>query len=100
MGAKASGARVSGSDSAANLGAAQLREVREAFQVLDRDNDGLVNRDDVADALANVGKYRSYEIIFLQEDTPGKYQFLTCHGGTPSRARIIGRCYVAIFLAR
>ena len=40
----------------ANLGAAQLRELREAFQVLDRDSDGIVNRDDVADVLANVGK--------------------------------------------
>lgn len=34
---------------------AQLREMREAFQVLDRDNDGQVNREDVADALNNLG---------------------------------------------
>ncbi|KAL1956854.1 hypothetical protein VTO42DRAFT_6702 [Malbranchea cinnamomea] len=35
---------------------AQLRELREAFQVLDRDNDGLVNKDDVADILLNLGQ--------------------------------------------
>ena len=34
---------------------AQLREIREAFQVLDRDNDGQVNRDDVADILRDLG---------------------------------------------
>ncbi|KAF3484154.1 calmodulin [Arthroderma uncinatum] len=34
----------------------QLREMREAFQVLDRDNDGLVNREDIADALNNLGE--------------------------------------------
>ena len=48
--------RLPGADSPANLGAAQLRELREAFQVLDRDSDGIVDREDVADVLANVGK--------------------------------------------
>lgn len=43
------------SDAAANLSPAQLREIREAFQVLDRDNDGSVNREDVADVLVNIG---------------------------------------------
>jgi Ca2+-binding EF-hand superfamily protein len=33
-----------------------MREIREAFQVLDRDNDGLVNKDDVADVLMNIGE--------------------------------------------
>lgn len=44
------------SDAAARLAPAQLREIREAFQVLDRDNDGSVNKDDVADVLVNIGK--------------------------------------------
>lgn len=48
------GASVSG-DAAANLTPVQLREIREAFQVLDRDNDGSVNREDVADVLGNIG---------------------------------------------
>lgn len=48
-------------DAAANLTPAQLREIREAFQVLDRDNDGSVNRDDVADVLGNIGAYRQYK---------------------------------------
>jgi Ca2+-binding EF-hand superfamily protein len=42
-------------DSAAQLAPEQLREIREAFQVLDRDNDGAVTRDDVASVLQNVG---------------------------------------------
>ena len=44
------------SDAASKLAPAQLREIREAFQVLDRDNDGSVNKDDVADVLVNVGR--------------------------------------------
>ena len=43
-------------DAASKLPANQVREIREAFQVLDRDNDGLVNKDDVADVLTNLGK--------------------------------------------
>lgn len=34
---------------------AQVRELREAFQVLDRDSDGHVGRDDVADILTQLG---------------------------------------------
>ncbi|KAL4915727.1 hypothetical protein BDW62DRAFT_212428 [Aspergillus aurantiobrunneus] len=44
------------SDAAARLAPAQLREIREAFQVLDRDNDGFVDKEDVEDVLANVGQ--------------------------------------------
>lgn len=44
------------SDAASKLNQAQLREIREAFLVLDRDNDGAVNRDDVADVLMNLGR--------------------------------------------
>ncbi|OXV09504.1 hypothetical protein Egran_02741 [Elaphomyces granulatus] len=44
------------SDALTRLPPAQLREMREAFQVLDRDNDGSVNRDDVADVLSNLGQ--------------------------------------------
>lgn len=46
-------------DAATNLTPVQLREIRDAFQVLDRDGDGSVNRDDVADVLINVGTYIS-----------------------------------------
>lgn len=45
------------SDAAARLAPAQLREIREAFQVLDRDNDGFVDKEDVVDVLVNVGKW-------------------------------------------
>ncbi|KAK2765405.1 hypothetical protein FQN54_008251 [Arachnomyces sp. PD_36] len=43
-------------DALEKLRPAQLREMREAFQALDRDGDGQVNRDDVADILLNLGQ--------------------------------------------
>ncbi|KAJ5245858.1 hypothetical protein N7468_000841 [Penicillium chermesinum] len=43
-------------DAVSKLPANQVREIREAFQVLDRDNDGLVNKDDVADVLISLGQ--------------------------------------------
>ncbi|KAG0161467.1 hypothetical protein PDIDSM_9001 [Penicillium digitatum] len=43
-------------DAAGNLSAQQVREIREAFQVLDRDNDGLVDKDDVIDVLTTLGQ--------------------------------------------
>ncbi|EED17116.1 calmodulin, putative [Talaromyces stipitatus ATCC 10500] len=45
-----------GNDTLSKLPASQVRDMREAFQVLDRDNDGSVNRDDVADVLSNLGQ--------------------------------------------
>jgi len=33
----------------------QVRTLREGFQILDRDSDGVVNREDVADMLAQLG---------------------------------------------
>ena len=44
-------------DALARLPAAQVREMREAYQILDRDNDGQVNREDVADMLGSLGMY-------------------------------------------
>ena len=35
---------------------AQVRELRDGFQLLDRDSDGQVSRDDVADMLAQLGE--------------------------------------------
>ena len=52
---KASGERAINNDSLEKLPPAQLREMREAFQALDRDGDGQVNREDVADILLNLG---------------------------------------------
>lgn len=45
-----------GGDALARLPPAQVREMREGFQILDRDNDGQVNREDVVDMLTNLGK--------------------------------------------
>lgn len=33
----------------------QVRNLRDGFQILDRDSDGVVNRDDVADMLNQLG---------------------------------------------
>lgn len=46
-------------DALSKLPASQVREMREGFQILDRDNDGLVNRDDVVDMLTNLGNMTS-----------------------------------------
>lgn len=37
---------------------AQVRELREGFQLLDRDSDGLVGREDVVDMLTQLGQFR------------------------------------------
>jgi Ca2+-binding EF-hand superfamily protein len=42
-------------DTLSKIPSAQLREMREAFQVLDRDSDGQVIREDVVDILTNLG---------------------------------------------
>ncbi|QSZ30527.1 hypothetical protein DSL72_000081 [Monilinia vaccinii-corymbosi] len=45
-----------GDDNAlSKLSQAQVREMREAFQILDRDSDGQVGREDVADMLTQLG---------------------------------------------
>lgn len=48
------------SDTLGKLPPAQLREMREAFQILDRDNDGQVNRDDIVHMLENLGTVISF----------------------------------------
>jgi hypothetical protein len=44
-------------DALAKLNQAQVRELREAFQVLDRNSDGVIGRDDVVDMLNQLGMY-------------------------------------------
>lgn len=39
--------------------------MREGFQILDRDNDGLVNRDDVVDMLTNLGKTHDSQLTYF-----------------------------------
>ncbi|KAK2741008.1 hypothetical protein FQN55_008563 [Onygenales sp. PD_40] len=60
MGSKLIDRPVMNSDTLSKLPVPQLREMREAFQVLDRDSDGNVNREDVADILLNLGQDSSY----------------------------------------
>ncbi|KAH8815606.1 hypothetical protein F5884DRAFT_184053 [Xylogone sp. PMI_703] len=49
------GARVLDNNAISKLAPAQVRELREGFQVLDRDSDGLVGREDVAEMLTQLG---------------------------------------------
>ena len=52
-------ARSGGDNNAlSKLQPAQVRELREGFQILDRDSDGHVGRDDVADMLTQLGEYK------------------------------------------
>lgn len=53
------------SDALARLPAAQVREMREAYQILDRDNDGQVIREDVADVLGSLGMYRGTSLTTI-----------------------------------
>ena len=42
-------------DALSRLPAAQVREMRESFQILDQDSNGLVNREDVGEMLKSLG---------------------------------------------
>jgi hypothetical protein len=44
-------------NSLSKLQPVQVRELREGFQILDRDSDGVIGRDDVADMLNQLGVY-------------------------------------------
>jgi len=45
-----------GGNALSQLQPAQVRTLRDGFQILDRDSDGIVNREDVADMLTQLGK--------------------------------------------
>ncbi|KAL8952715.1 MAG: hypothetical protein Q9222_001364 [Ikaeria aurantiellina] len=64
-----------GGDALAKLPPAQVREMREGFQILDRDNDGQVNREDVVDMLTNLGQDSSASAV-SQFFPPGQPQTL------------------------
>ncbi|KKA31031.1 hypothetical protein TD95_004117 [Thielaviopsis punctulata] len=49
------GGSVSNANALSQLQPAQVRTLREGFQILDRDSDGFVNREDVADMLNQLG---------------------------------------------
>ncbi|KAJ6000399.1 hypothetical protein N7481_000808 [Penicillium waksmanii] len=74
-----SGTNTVQTDVSAKLPPNQMREIREAFQVLDRDNDGLVNKDDVADVLMNIGQDSSPSTLsrFFPPGSPQTMNFPT-----------------------
>ncbi|KAF5855092.1 hypothetical protein ETB97_010057 [Aspergillus alliaceus] len=77
LGARTMGMTAGSSDAASQLAPAQLREIREAFQVLDRDNDGSVDKDDVAEVLVNVGQDPSTLSEFFPTGSPQTINFPT-----------------------
>lgn len=62
-------------DALSKLPAAQVREMREAFQILDQDSDGAVNREDVSEMLKSLGRVIDVwgiDAEFLQDLTPAQ----------------------------
>lgn len=57
-------------DPLSKLPTGQVREMREAFEILDRDNDGQVTRDDVVDMLTNLGLPPSAQPFFPSNTSP------------------------------
>lgn len=53
----------SDSNALGKLQPAQVRELREGFQILDRDSDGQVGREDVADMLTQLGTSFGYDLL-------------------------------------
>lgn len=83
----ASSTSITGHNSAlSQLQPAQVRTLREGFQILDRDSDGTVNREDVADMLNQLG--RSTDNTHKARHKAGYIQ--DCHmltsGPTPAQA--------------
>ncbi|EEH11207.1 conserved hypothetical protein [Histoplasma capsulatum G186AR] len=89
MGSKLTDRLAMNGDTLSRLPQAQLREMREAFQVLDRDNDGQVNREDVADILLNLGQDSS-SAATSQYFPPGAPQTLNLHTYLNSIANLLG----------
>lgn len=56
---------MSNANALSQLQPAQVRTLREGFQILDRDSDGFVNRDDVADMLNQLGEFCYISAGFL-----------------------------------
>lgn len=53
----AAGGSLGGSSALSQLQPTQVRTLRDGFQILDRDCDGVVNREDVADMLGQLGAF-------------------------------------------
>lgn len=64
---------------------AQVRTLREGFQILDRDSDGVVNREDVADMLNQLGEsLSSYPLCYCGLES--EHWLIHCLG--PKRSAI------------
>lgn len=61
---------MSESNALSKLQPSQVRELREGFQILDRDNDGQVNEDDVRDMLQQLGLPETDLSAFFPPDKP------------------------------
>ncbi|GJC95293.1 hypothetical protein ColKHC_04119 [Colletotrichum higginsianum] len=63
---------ISHGNALSHLQPAQVRQLREGFEVLDRDSDGIINREDVADMLNQLGLPSSASDVsqFFPPSTP------------------------------
>lgn len=68
---------------------AQVRTLREGFQILDRDSDGVVNREDVADMLNQLGRL----ISTLARALNRRKRMANVSTGLPSTATDVARFF-------
>lgn len=80
-----------GGDALAKLPPAQVREMREGFQILDRDNDGQVNREDVVDMLTNLGM--SAPLVLADASPRPSRKLKTCESGQDSSASAVSQFF-------
>lgn len=76
---------------------AQVRTLRDGFQLMDRDSDGVVNREDVADMLTQLGTLLLLFSIYRKEKI--SYVFIPVHSTFPFpdfTAQVMIREYVYI----
>lgn len=66
MGSSARTGAMGDNNAMSKLQPAQVRELREGFQVLDRDSDGQIGREDIADMLTQLGLYHETTSLKMQ----------------------------------
>lgn len=76
----------------AQLQPSQVRSLREGFQILDRDSDGSVNREDVADMLKQLGRACSpFVVLGARANTRNFKVFRRAHPTSRSSSRRLDR---------
>lgn len=96
----ASSTSITGHSSAlSQLQPTQVRTLREGFQILDRDSDGTVNREDVADMLNQLGRFTGNTHAAQNKPTQG-CNVLTSGSTAVKASRLMRQKYPASSLLR